>query len=234
MYRTHNCSELNKDHIGQKVTISGWLHSIRNHGGLMFFDIRDHYGITQCVFNAEINSHLYNLAKTTRVESVVRISGKVVSRVEGTTNSKIKTGDIEIVVEAFNVLSAAEILPMEVNSIENYSDEMRLTHRYLDLRRDKLHKNIVLRANVIAEFRKQMTDKGFLEYQTPILTASSPEGARDFLVPARNHPGKFYALPQAPQQFKQLLMVAGLHRVSGMNRPDQIVHLVSFIKWTLK
>jgi aspartyl-tRNA synthetase len=178
----------------------------------MFFDIRDHYGITQCVFNAEINAELYAAAKPTRIESVVKITGKTVRRVEGTHNDKLLTGEVEIVVDKFEVLSAAEVLPMQVNSLENYSDEMRLKNRFLDLRREKLHKNIVLRSQVIETMREKMRSKGFVEYQTPILTASSPEGARDFLVPARNHPGKFYALPQAPQQFKQLLMVAGFDK----------------------
>lgn len=213
-YRTHTCGELRILDVGKIAKISGWVHAKRNHGGMIFLDIRDHYGITQCVFT-ETDDHHFQLVDGLRVESVVTITGEVVKRLDGTQNPKLSTGEIEIVIKdrlGLIVLSSADVLPMQVNSVEKYSDEMRLRYRYLDLRRENLHNNIVLRSKVISSFRKRMTDIGFLEYQTPILTASSPEGARDFLVPARNHPGKFYALPQAPQQFKQLLMVAGFDK----------------------
>jgi aspartyl-tRNA synthetase len=189
-----------------QVKISGWVHAIRNHGGLLFMDIRDSSGVVQCVFPEKFNADLI------RVESVVSISGLLRIRPVGTENPKIVSGYVEILVENIEILSSAEILPMQVNSIEKYPDELRLKYRYLDLRREKLQSNILLRSKVIQEFRNHMLAAGFFEFQTPILTASSPEGARDFLVPSRNHPGKFYALPQAPQQFKQLLMVAGFDK----------------------
>jgi aspartyl-tRNA synthetase len=204
-YRTHTCGQLSAKHINEYVNISGWVHSIRNHGGLIFFDIRDHYGITQIVFPS-VEPEI----EAIKTETVISIFGVVVQRPQGTINKKLSTGEIEISVEKFEILSKAEELPIQIN--KNYPEELRLKYRYLDLRNEKLHKNIVLRSKVIQSFRNRMIADGFLEYQTPILTASSPEGARDFLVPARNHPGKFYALPQAPQQFKQLLMVAGFDK----------------------
>jgi aspartyl-tRNA synthetase len=208
-YRTHTCGALRASDAGQPARISGWVHSKRDHGGLLFIDLRDHYGITQCVFPA--GSAAFAVVDPLRVESVITVTGKVVAR-EGTTNPRLATGEVELVAEHVAVQSAADVLPMQVAGDERYPDEIRLKNRFIDLRRDKVHKNIMLRAAVIASFRRRMIDAGFTEFQTPILTASSPEGARDFLVPARNHPGKFYALPQAPQQFKQLAMVAGFDR----------------------
>jgi aspartyl-tRNA synthetase len=208
-YRTHTCGALRASDAGRPARISGWVHSKRDHGGLLFIDLRDHYGITQCVFPA--GSTAFAVVDPLRVESVITVTGKVVAR-EGTINPRLATGEVELVAEHVAVQSAADVLPMQVAGDERYPDEIRLKNRFIDLRRDKVHKNIMLRAAVIASFRRRMIDAGFTEFQTPILTASSPEGARDFLVPARNHPGKFYALPQAPQQFKQLAMVAGFDR----------------------
>ncbi len=208
-YRTHTCGALRASDAGQPARISGWVHSKRDHGGLLFIDLRDHYGITQCVFPA--GAAAFAVVDPLRVESVITVTGKVVAR-EGTINPRLATGEVELVAEHVAVQSAADVLPMQVAGDERYPDEIRLKNRFIDLRRDKVHKNIMLRAAVIASFRRRMIDAGFTEFQTPILTASSPEGARDFLVPARNHPGKFYALPQAPQQFKQLAMVAGFDR----------------------
>ena len=209
-YRTHNCAALRAADIGQTARLSGWVHAKRDHGGLLFIDLRDHYGLTQCVFPA--GSAGFAAAEAARVESVITVTGEVVARAEGTTNAKLPTGDIELRVASLEVQGPADVLPMQVAGGENYPDELRLKYRFLDLRREQVHKNIVLRSGVISSFRRRMIEAGFTEFQTPILTASSPEGARDFLVPARNHPGKFYALPQAPQQFKQLLMVAGFDR----------------------
>ena len=209
-YRTHNCAALRAGNIGQTVRLSGWVHAKRDHGGLLFIDLRDHFGLTQCVFAA--GSAPFAAAESLRVESVVTLTGTVVERAPGTTNPKLPTGEIELRVEALLVQSTADVLPIQVAGHESYPDELRLKYRFLDLRREQVHKNIMLRAGVIASFRRRMIEAGFTEFQTPILTASSPEGARDFLVPSRNHPGKFYALPQAPQQFKQLLMVAGFDR----------------------
>ena len=208
-YRTHTCGALRASDAGKEARISGWVHSKRDHGGLLFIDLRDHYGMTQCVFPA--GSEAFATVDPIRVESVITVTGKVVKR-EGTTNPKLATGEIEVVAAQVAVQSAAIVLPMQVAGDEHYSDEIRLKNRFIDLRREKMHKNIMLRAAVIASVRRRMIEAGFTEFQTPILTASSPEGARDFLVPARNHPGKFYALPQAPQQFKQLAMVAGFDR----------------------
>ncbi len=208
-YRTHTCGALRASDAGQPARISGWVHSKRDHGGLLFIDLRDHYGITQCVFPA--GSAAFAVVDPLRVESVITVTGQVVAR-EGTVNPRLLTGAVELVAEHVSVQSAADVLPMQVAGDERYPDEIRLANRFIDLRRDKVHKNIMLRAAVIASFRRRMIEAGFTEFQTPILTASSPEGARDFLVPARNHPGKFYALPQAPQQFKQLAMVAGFDR----------------------
>ena len=209
-YRTHTCAELREDHVGNSVRLSGWVHRKRDHGGLLFIDLRDHYGLTQCVIDVE--SPFFKEAETVRPESVIRIDGNVVARSEETVNPNLPTGKIEVQVKEFEVLSQADELPMPVFGDQEYPEETRLTYRYLDLRRERLHQNIVLRSEVISSIRRRMVDQGFKEYQTPILTASSPEGARDFLVPSRMHPGKFYALPQAPQQFKQLLMIAGFDR----------------------
>ncbi len=209
-YRTHNCAALRAADIGQTARLSGWVHAKRDHGGLLFIDLRDHYGLTQCVFPS--GSTAFAAAEAVRVESVITVTGEVVARAEGTTNAKLPTGDVELRVALLSVEGPADVLPMQVAGNENYPDEIRLKYRFLDLRREQVHKNIVLRSGVISSFRRRMIEAGFTEFQTPILTASSPEGARDFLVPARNHPGKFYALPQAPQQFKQLLMVAGFDR----------------------
>ena len=209
-YRTHNCNELSKDDIGKNVKISGWLHRKRDHGNLLFIDIRDHFGITQCVI--ENKDKNFSLLEKTKPESVLLISGKVVERSSETENKDLKTGLIEIKIENINILSNANDLPMPVFGEQEYPEEIRLKYRFLDLRRKEMHKNIELRSNVISYLRKKMLDKKFLEFQTPILTASSPEGARDFLVPSRTHPGKFYALPQAPQQFKQMIMIAGFDK----------------------
>jgi aspartyl-tRNA synthetase len=209
-YRTHTCGALRASDAGSTARLSGWVHSKRDHGGLLFIDLRDHYGLTQCVFAS--GSPAFAQADAVRPESVVTVTGEVVRREGSTVNPKLPTGEIELRVADLVVQSAAEVLPMQVAGEEKFPEETRLTYRFLDLRRDKLHRNMVLRAGVIASLRRRMIAAGFTEFQTPILTASSPEGARDFLVPARLHPGKFYALPQAPQQFKQLLMVAGFDR----------------------
>jgi len=208
-YRTHTCDDLTAGFAGEQVRLSGWIHKKRDHGGLMFIDLRDHYGITQLVIDANMAQNITTNGGI-NYESVVSVLGRVKLRPEGTNNDKLRTGEIELAVESFQVLSHAAELPIPVSAFDNkYPEDMRLTHRYLDLRRPELHRNITLRSDVIDMLRGSMKDLGFREYQTPILTASSPEGARDFLVPSRLHPGKFYALPQAPQQFKQLLMVAG-------------------------
>jgi aspartyl-tRNA synthetase len=209
-YRTHTCGALRATDAGTEVRLSGWVHSKRDHGGLLFIDLRDHFGITQLVFPA--GSLPFAVAEEVRPESVITVTGQVVGREGATVNPKLPTGAIEVRVADIVVQSEAAVLPMQVAGGENYPDELRLRYRYLDLRRERVHKNMVLRAEVIASVRRRMIAAGFMEFQTPILTASSPEGARDFLVPARMHPGKFYALPQAPQQFKQLLMVAGFDK----------------------
>jgi aspartyl-tRNA synthetase len=209
-YRTHTCAALRPADAGATVRLSGWVHSKRDHGGLLFIDLRDHYGITQLVFAAGTDA--FATAEATRVESVITVTGEVLGRAGATINPRLPTGGIEVRVADIEVQSEAAVLPMQVAGAENFPDEIRLRYRYLDLRRDRVHRNMMLRAQVIASIRRRMLDQGFTEFQTPILTASSPEGARDFLVPARMHPGKFYALPQAPQQFKQLLMVAGFDR----------------------
>jgi len=207
-YRTHTCGQLRSADAGRQVKLAGWIHRKRNLGNLCFVDLRDHYGITQCVFDS--SSELFNKIKDIRVESVVGISGKVVLR--ESVNKNMPTGDIEIKAESVEVYSEADVLPVQVFGDGDEPEELRLKYRFLDLRRERIHNNILLRCKVIAEMRRLMTEQGFTEYQTPILTASSPEGARDFLVPSRLNPGKFYALPQAPQQFKQLLMVSGFDR----------------------
>jgi aspartyl-tRNA synthetase len=209
-YRTHSCGALRPIDAGITARLSGWVHSKRDHGGLLFIDLRDHFGITQCVFPA--GSEAFAAADALRVESVITVTGEVVPREPSTVNPRLPTGGIELRVRALDVQSAADVLPIQVAGEQNYPDDLRLKYRFLDLRRDRVHRNMLLRAGVIASIRRRMVEQGFVEFQTPILTASSPEGARDFLVPARNHPGKFYALPQAPQQFKQLCMVAGFDR----------------------
>ena len=210
IYRTHTCAALTEAEVGEKVRISGWINRKRDHGQLVFIDLRDHYGLTQCV--ADSSDASFAIVEATRLESVVTITGEVVRRSEDTINTALPTGHIEVRIESFEVQSAADTLPLQVNSDEDSGEETRLRYRYLDLRRGRPHANIMLRAQIIQSIRARMIDQGFTEFQTPILTASSPEGARDFLVPARLHPGKFYALPQAPQQFKQLIMVSGFDR----------------------
>ena len=209
-YRTQTCGELRESHVGQVVRLSGWVHRKRDHGALLFLDLRDHHGLTQCVLDS--GSPAFAAAERLRPESVVRIDGAVLARSPETVNPELPTGRIEVNVTALEVLSAAAELPLQVFGDQVYPEETRLRYRFLDLRREKLHRNIVLRGKVISSIRRRMEAQGFMEFQTPILTASSPEGARDFLVPSRIHPGKFYALPQAPQQFKQLIMVAGFDR----------------------
>ncbi|MBI1274116.1 MAG: aspartate--tRNA ligase [Alphaproteobacteria bacterium] len=209
-YRTHNCGQLRASHIGETVRISGWVHRKRDHGSLVFVDLRDHYGLTQCVIDRE--STIFPKVEAVKNESVVTVTGKVVKRPDETQNDKLPTGAVELDIEAFDVQGAAEPLPMQVNADADTGEEVRLRYRFLDLRRQKMQENLILRSNVIASIRRRMIEQGFHEFQTPILTSSSPEGARDFLVPSRLHPGKFYALPQAPQQFKQLLMIAGYDR----------------------
>ena len=209
-YRTHNCSELTDKEVNQNVRLSGWLHRKRDHGNLLFIDLRDHYGMTQCVI--ENSNNYFPVLESSKPESVLRISGKVVKRSVGTENEDLMTGKIEISIESVEVLSEAKELPMPVFGEQDYPEDIRLKYRFLDLRREEMHKNIILRSKVISFIRSEMLKFGFLEYQTPILTSSSPEGARDFLVPSRLNPGKFYALPQAPQQFKQLIMVSGFDK----------------------
>ena len=209
-YRSHNCVELTEANVGQQVKLSGWINRKRDHGQLVFVDLRDHYGLTQCVADSSDNS--FAMVEATRLESVVTITGTVLKRSKDTIKKSLPTGHIEVRIEAFEVQSAADTLPLQVNSDEDSGEETRLRYRYLDLRRSRPHANIMLRAQIIQSIRARMVAQGFVEFQTPILTASSPEGARDFLVPARLHPGKFYALPQAPQQFKQLIMVSGFDR----------------------
>ena len=209
-YRTHNCAELNDKDINNKVHLSGWLHRKRDHGNLLFVDLRDHYGITQCVI--ENNNKSFSILEKSKPESVLRISGQVVKRASGTENLELKTGKIEVSIVSVEVLSSAKELPIPVFGEQDYPEDIRLKYRFLDLRREEMHKNIILRSKVISFIRSEMLKLDFLEYQTPILTSSSPEGARDFLVPSRLNPGKFYALPQAPQQFKQLIMVSGFDK----------------------
>ena len=209
-YRTHTCGELNKSHKGNKVTLSGWVHKKRDHGNLLFVDLRDNYGITQCIVE-KAHKDFLQIEKIS-LETVVRFEGSVLERSKETINSELETGEIEIEINEFEILGTAKELPLPVFLDEDYSEDIRLKYRYLDLRRKRIHKNIILRSEVISFIREQMQKFGFREFQTPILTSSSPEGARDFLVPSRLNPGKFYALPQAPQQFKQLIMVAGFDK----------------------
>ncbi|MFO0292648.1 MAG: aspartate--tRNA ligase [Rhodospirillales bacterium] len=209
-YRTHTCGELRRANVGATARLSGWVHRKRDHGNLLFVDLRDHHGITQCVIDT--SSPIFAAMEATRPESVVTVTGTVVARSPETANPKLATGEIELLVREFSLQSTSEVLPFQVAQEGDYPEEMRLKYRFLDLRTERLHANIVLRSRVIASIRRRMIEQGFMEFQTPILTSSSPEGARDFLVPSRMHPGKFYALPQAPQQFKQLLMVSGFDR----------------------
>jgi len=209
-YRTHNCSELNKDNNGQEIVLSGWINKKRDHGNLLFIDLRDNYGMTQCIIDKSNES--FKLLEKIQLESVIKINGKVVKRSIETINSELKTGEIEVNIDKFEVLGTCKELPMPVFSDQEYAEEIRLKYRFLDLRRKKIHDNIILRSKVISFIRNEMFKLNFLEFQTPILTSSSPEGARDFLVPSRLNPGKFYALPQAPQQFKQLIMVSGFDK----------------------
>jgi len=209
-YRTHNCNELNKDNSGQEIILSGWVNKKRDHGNLLFIDLRDNYGMTQCIIDKSNES--FKLLEKIQLESVIKINGNVVKRSEDTINSELQTGEIEVNIDKFEVLGTCKELPMPVFSDQEYAEEIRLKYRFLDLRRKKIHDNIILRSKVISFIRNEMFKLGFLEFQTPILTSSSPEGARDFLVPSRLNPGKFYALPQAPQQFKQLIMVSGFDK----------------------
>ncbi|MDB9812655.1 aspartate--tRNA ligase [Candidatus Pelagibacter sp.] len=209
-YRTHNCSELNKDNSGQEIVLSGWINKKRDHGNLLFIDLRDNYGMTQCIIDKSNDS--FKLLEKIQLESVIKINGKVVKRSLDTINSELQTGEIEVNIVQFEVLGKCKELPMPIFSDQEYAEEIRLKYRFLDLRRKKIHDNIILRSKVISFIRNEMFKLDFLEFQTPILTSSSPEGARDFLVPSRLNPGKFYALPQAPQQFKQLIMVSGFDK----------------------
>ena len=209
-YRTHSCGELRRADAGETVRLSGWVHRKRDHGNLLFLDLRDHYGLTQCV--VDTSSPLFAAIERLRPESVITVTGEVVERTPDTVNPKLPTGGIELRIAEFTLQAAAEMLPIQVASDEDAGEDLRLAYRFLDLRRERVHRNIMLRSQVIASIRRRMIEQGFTEFQTPILTSSSPEGARDFLVPSRLHPGKFYALPQAPQQFKQLLMIAGFDR----------------------
>ena len=209
-YRTHSCGELRQSDSGETVRLSGWVHRKRDHGQLLFADLRDHHGLTQCVI--DVSSPIFPALEAVRLESVVTVTGSVVERDPETVNPKLPTGQVEVRIDAFEVQSEADMLPLQVNSDEDSGEDIRLRYRYLDLRRPKMQSKIMLRSKTIASIRRRMIEQGFMEFQTPILTASSPEGARDYLVPSRIHPGKFYALPQAPQMFKQLLMIAGFDR----------------------
>ena len=209
-YRSHTCADLNKSNVGDTIRLAGWVHRVRDHGGILFIDLRDHYGMTQIL--ADPDSPVFAQVEKVRSEWCIRIDGEVKARDEGLVNAKIPTGEVEVFIRDIEVLGAADELPLMVFGDQEYPEETRLRYRYLDLRREKLQKNMALRSDVVASMRRRMWDKKFREYQTPIITASSPEGARDFLVPSRLHPGKFYALPQAPQQFKQLIMVSGFDK----------------------
>jgi len=209
-YRSHNCNELRKTDVGKKILLSGWINKKRDHGNILFLDLRDNYGVTQCIINKD-NLNFKDLEKI-QLETVIKIDGKVLNRSQETINKDIKTGEVEVQIESFYVLGKCKELPMPIFSDQEYAEEIRLKYRFLDLRRKKIHENIILRSKIISFIRNEMNNLGFLEFQTPILTSSSPEGARDFLVPSRLNPGKFYALPQAPQQFKQLVMVSGFDK----------------------
>ncbi|SCM66850.1 aspartate--tRNA ligase [Donghicola eburneus] len=209
-YRSHTCADLNKDNVGETVRLSGWVHRVRDHGGILFIDLRDHFGVTQVLCDPD--SPVFAEVEKVRSEWCIRIDGTVKARDEGLVNPKIPTGEVEVFVRDIEVLGKSDELPLMVFGDQEYPEETRLRYRYLDLRREKLQRNMTMRSDVVSSIRRRMWDKGFREYQTPIITASSPEGARDFLVPSRLHPGKFYALPQAPQQFKQLIMVSGFDK----------------------
>ena len=209
-FRTHTCGELTKKFTKKDVILSGWINKKRDHGNLLFVDLRDHYGITQCVIDKE-NKFFKELEKL-QLETVIKVNGKVIERTKETINKDLLTGEIEVAIEKFEIIGKTKELPLPVFSDQEYSEEIRLKYRFLDLRRKQIHNNIILRSKVISFIRKEMEKMGFLEFQTPILTSSSPEGARDFLVPSRLNPGKFYALPQAPQQFKQLIMISGFDK----------------------
>lgn len=237
-YRTHTCVELNKSNVGDTVRLSGWVHRVRDHGGVLFIDLRDHFGITQVI--ADNDSPVFEVIETLRSEWCIRIDGKVLARDESLVNPKLPTGEVEVFIQDIEILGKAEELPLMVFGDQEYPEETRLKYRYLDLRREKLQTNMKLRSDVVASIRRRMWDQKFREYQTPIITASSPEGARDFLVPSRLHPGKFYALPQAPQQFKQLIMVSGFDRYFQIapcfrdEDPARIVPLRISTNWTWK
>ena len=209
-YRTHNCNQLTKTNSGEEIILSGWINKKRDHGNLLFIDLRDNYGITQCIIDKSNES--FNALEKIQLESVIKINGNVVKRSNDIINADLQTGEIEVNINLFEVLGTCKELPMPVFSDQEYAEEIRLKYRFLDLRRKKIHDNIILRSKVISFIRNEMFRLDFLEFQTPILTSSSPEGARDFLVPSRLNPGKFYALPQAPQQFKQLIMVSGFDK----------------------
>ncbi|WP_354543819.1 aspartate--tRNA ligase [Roseovarius sp. MBR-78] len=209
-YRSHTCADLRKSHVGETVRLAGWVHRIRDHGGVLFIDLRDHYGVTQVLCDSD--SPVFKAVDGLRAEYCVRIDGEVKARDASLVNAKLPTGEVEVYIRDMEILGAASELPLQVFGDQDYPEETRLRYRYLDLRREAMQANMVLRSDVVASIRKRMWDKGFREFQTPIITASSPEGARDFLVPSRLHPGKFYALPQAPQQFKQLIMVSGFDK----------------------
>ena len=209
-YRSHNCGELTLDNVDHTVDVAGWINKKRDHGGLLFLDLRDHFGITQCVINAD--NKMFKKLETIKLESVIKVSGKVIKRSDDTVNKNLPTGDIEVLSEKIEILSESEQIPFQVAMNDESPEDLRLRYRFLDLRRDNIHKNIILRSKIINSLREKMIKRGFLEIQTPILTSSSPEGARDFLVPSRLHSGKFYALPQAPQIFKQLLMVSNFDK----------------------
>ena len=210
VYRTHTCGQLRPEHVGQQARLSGWVQRKRDHGNLLFIDLRDHYGVTQVV--VDVSSPVFKTAEGVRNESVITVTGKVVAREPSTVNAKLATGAVELDAAEMVVQSISQTPPFTIEDHSDGGDELRMKYRFLDLRKDKLHKNIMLRSQVIASLRRRMIDQGFTEFQTPILTADSPEGARSYLVPSRLHPGKFYALPQAPQMFKQLLMVSGFDR----------------------
>ena len=209
-YRSHKCNELRKKNVGSKISLAGWINKKRDHGNLLFIDLRDNYGLTQCIINKDNPN--FDVIEKIKLETVVKIVGEVVNRSKETINTEIETGEIEVTIENLNILGKCKELPMPIFSNQEYAEEIRLKYRFLDLRRKKIHENIILRSKVISFIRSEMNNLGFLEFQTPILTSSSPEGARDFLVPSRLNPGKFYALPQAPQQFKQLIMISGFDK----------------------
>ena len=218
-YRTHNCSELRSSHENNTVKLSGWVHRKRDHGNLLFIDLRDHYGVTQCVI--ENTNKNFKILEKIKPDSVISVTGKVLKRTKETINKDLPTGEVEVEFKELDILSEARELPLPIFGEQDYPEDIRLKYRFLDLRRQTMHENIILRSKIISFIRKKMMELGFNEFQTPILTASSPEGARDFLVPSRLNPGKFYALPQAPQQFKQMIMVAGFDKYFAIG-PDPL------------